>query len=73
MSSVVDIKSAIACLPKEEFWKLAEWFDDLKPKNWDDQMKADAEAGRLDFLFDEASASAEKVTLIKDYEGVTSC
>ncbi|MFJ5699624.1 ribose-5-phosphate isomerase [Arthrobacter sp. NPDC093139] len=27
----------------------------------------------LTYTFDEASASAEKVTLIKDYEGVTSC
>ncbi|MHC6229097.1 ribose-5-phosphate isomerase [Arthrobacter sp. MMS24-T111] len=27
----------------------------------------------LTYTFDEASASAEKVSLIKDYEGVTSC
>ena len=27
----------------------------------------------LTYTFDESSASAEKVTLIKDYEGVTSC
>ena len=27
----------------------------------------------LTYTFDETSASAEKVTLIKDYEGVTSC
>jgi ribose 5-phosphate isomerase B len=27
----------------------------------------------LTYTFDENSASAEKVTLIKDYEGVTSC
>lgn len=57
MSSVIEIESAISSLPKKDFWKLAEWFDQEKAKSWDEQMQADAEAGRLDFLFEEASAS----------------
>jgi hypothetical protein len=57
MSSVIEIESAISGLPKEDFWKLAEWFDQVKAKTWDEQMQADAAAGRLDFLFEEAAAA----------------
>jgi hypothetical protein len=54
VSSVVEIESAIAKLPKKEFWELASWFDDVKNRAWDEQMEADAAAGKLDFLFEEA-------------------
>ncbi|WP_395743289.1 hypothetical protein [Prosthecobacter sp.] len=54
---MLEIESAIKGLPKEDFWKLAEWFDQVKAKTWDEQMGQDAEAGRLDFLFEEAAAS----------------
>lgn len=56
MSSVVEIESAIANLPKKEFWELASWFDDIKNRTWDEQMKTDAGSGKLDFLFEEAEA-----------------
>ncbi|MBU3666371.1 MAG: hypothetical protein FGM15_10925 [Chthoniobacterales bacterium] len=56
MSTVVEIESAITSLPKKEFWELASWFDDIKNRAWDEQMAADAESGKLDFLFDEAAA-----------------
>ena len=51
MSTVVEIESAITNLPKKEFWELATWFDDVKNRAWDEQMEADAAAGKLDFLF----------------------
>jgi len=57
MSAVIEIQSAISGLPKEDFWRLAEWFDQVKAKTWDEQMQQDAEAGRLDFLFEEAATS----------------
>jgi hypothetical protein len=47
MSTVLEIESAIRELPQEEFWKLAEWFDEAKADAWDQQMEADARAGRL--------------------------
>ena len=56
MSTVVEIESAIANLPKKEFWELASWFDDIKNRAWDEQMKADADSSKLDFLFEEAAA-----------------
>jgi len=59
MSTVLEIEAAISELPKQEFWKLAEWFDDVRERTWDEQMAADAQAGKLDFLFAEAEASRQ--------------
>ena len=66
VSTVVEIESAIANLPKKEFWELATWFDDVKNRAWDEQMEADAAAGKLDFLFEEAEAERSKGKL-KDW------
>lgn len=54
MSSVSEIESAIRELPTEEFWKLADWFDELRSQAWDRQIDDDARTGKLDFLFAEA-------------------
>ena len=59
MSTVAEIEQAINQLPKPEFWKLADWFDEIKTSVWDAQMEADARAGRLDFLFEEAAAERQ--------------
>jgi hypothetical protein len=59
MRSVQEIKTAINGLPKEDFWILAEWFERERNRVWDEQMQADAEAGRLDFLFEEAAAARQ--------------
>jgi len=66
MSTVGEIESAIQRLPKEEFWKLAEWFDTLKAEAWDAQIEEDAVSGRLDALWANAQkeiAAGETVTL----------
>lgn len=57
MSTVLELESAIRELPADEFWKLADWFDAARDEAWSKQMQADAEAGRLDFLFAEAAAT----------------
>lgn len=54
MSTVLEIESAIRQLPHEEFWKLAEWFDEAKSEAWDRQIEADALSGKLDKLWEEA-------------------
>jgi len=66
VSTVVEIESAITNLPKKEFWELATWFDDVKNRAWDEQIAADAAAGKLDFLFAEAEAERAKGKL-KDW------
>ena len=62
MSTVMEIESAIRALPQQEFWKLAEWFDAVKERNWDEQIEADAKTGRLDFLFEEAENARKACT-----------
>lgn len=47
MSTVLEIESLISELPPEEFWKLADRFDEIKAEAWDKQIEADAQAGRL--------------------------
>jgi hypothetical protein len=54
MSNLEKLKVEIARLPKEEFSELCHW---LSEKDWvyrDDEIVADSEAGRLDFLVREA-------------------
>ena len=59
MHSVQEIKTAINGPSKEELWILAEWFDRERNRVWDEQIQADAGAGRLDFLFEEAAAARQ--------------
>lgn len=58
MSTVQEIEKAIAALPKEEFRKLTDKLLEMRADLWDEQIEADASAGRLDFLFEEADAES---------------
>lgn len=55
MVNVEEIKTAIAALPKAAFNDLRQWFNERDWENWDQQLAADANAGKLDFLMAEAS------------------
>jgi hypothetical protein len=50
MSSVAEIKEAIARLSVEEYAELMADLMDFPDDDWDRAMKADAAAGRLDFI-----------------------
>lgn len=54
MSTVQEIEEAIAKLPEKEFWALVERLRERHVEMWDRQIEADAMAGRLDFLVQEA-------------------
>ena len=54
MSKVDQLKSAIEALPEEEYVELRQWFSEKEWQNWDEQIEADAKAGKLDFLIREA-------------------
>jgi hypothetical protein len=60
MSRVEEIEAAIEELSPEDFLRVARWFNDREQLQWDEQMDEDSAAGRLDFLFDEASREAEE-------------
>jgi len=50
MSTVEEIKAAIGKLSLEERAELAKWLYGWTDDEWDQQMKADLESGRLDGL-----------------------
>ena len=52
--SVQELEAAVARLSPDELAQFAEWFEDFKADEWDRQIEADAEAGRLDGLIREA-------------------
>ncbi len=54
MSKVDELKSAIEALPEDEYVELRQWFSEKDWQNWDEQIKADSKAGKLDFLIKEA-------------------
>lgn len=50
------IKKEILKLAIEEQWKASMWLLDYLNQLWDEQMEADADAGRLDKLIAQAKA-----------------
>jgi hypothetical protein len=54
MSSVKEIESAVAQLSREELARFRTGFAGFDAEAWDRQFEADAAAGRLDALGDEA-------------------
>jgi hypothetical protein len=59
MSTVQEIESAIQSLPREEFSKLWQWWDEYREAAWDRQIEADVTAGKLDKLLAEADSDFE--------------
>ena len=54
MSTVQEIETAIKKLKPQEIHEVADWLQELREDLWDKQMEADAQAGRLDKLMEEA-------------------
>jgi len=56
MSTIEEIEQAVERLAPRDFAQLASWIDARRHKQWTRQMDEDSAAGKLDFLFEEASA-----------------
>jgi hypothetical protein len=54
MRRLEDLERQIAELSTEEYAKLRDWFMEQDAAAWDRQIEADAKAGKLDALADEA-------------------
>lgn len=52
--SVQELETAVARLSPDELARFTEWFEEFKAEEWDRQIEADVEAGRLDSLIREA-------------------
>ena len=57
--SVQEIETAIQQLPTPEVAQLAAWFEEYRADLWDRQIEADALAGRLDALGQQADREFE--------------
>jgi len=53
MLKVEEIKDAIDTLPEEEYIQLRQWFSEKDWQKWDQQIVADSETKKLDFLLKE--------------------
>ncbi len=56
MSKLEQIEKSVAELSPEELKAFAAWFEALQADMWDRQIEADARAGRLDKLAEQALA-----------------
>jgi len=54
MSRVQEIETAIQKLKPQEIHEVADWLQELREELWDKQIEADARAGKLDKLMEEA-------------------
>jgi hypothetical protein len=54
MSTVAEIESAIKNLKPQEIREVGQLLDELREELWDQQIDADAKAGRLDKLAEKA-------------------
>lgn len=54
MLTVEEIKTAIDLLPEKEYVSLRNWFSQKDWEKWDREIARDSEAGKLDFLIQEA-------------------
>lgn len=54
MSTVAEIEKAIQKLTPQEVTAVAEWLQEFRGEMWDQQIAADAKAGKLDKLMEEA-------------------
>ena len=63
MTSVAKIQKEILALSETDYRQLKQWFSELEWDEWDQQIAADSDAGKLDFLIAEAVEAEEKGTL----------
>ena len=54
MQTVEEIQQAIEALSEEDYERIRQWLAEADWDDWDRQIAADSEAGRLDFLTQEA-------------------
>ena len=64
MSTIAEIQQAILALPENDYVQLRRWFGELEWKKWDEQIEADSQDGKLDFLVAQALEAKSEGTLL---------
>ncbi|NEP83658.1 MAG: hypothetical protein F6K39_39350 [Okeania sp. SIO3B3] len=54
MTTIKEIQAAIQSLSPDDFTYLRKWMMELDWEQWNQEIKADSNSGKLDFLIDEA-------------------
>jgi hypothetical protein len=57
MAQAERIQAEIEALSEKDFTRLREWFAEMDWQRWDEQLEADAAAGKLDSLLEEAKTA----------------
>ena len=65
MLNIAQIQEQILSLSEADYDQLRQWFYDRDWENWDRQIEADSENGKLDFLVADAIEAKEKGILSK--------
>ena len=65
MSNITQIQNTILSLSETDYRQLRQWFSELDWKNWDQQIEADSNNKKLDFLIAEAFEAKKKGNLKK--------
>jgi len=65
MTQLERIQAEIEALSHQDYVRLRKWFAEKDWEEWDKQIETDANAGRLDFLVEEAMAEKAKDNLKK--------
>lgn len=60
MTTVEEIQVAIQSLSSQDVTYLRQWMSELDWDNWQREIEKDSDAGKLDFLIDEALAEKEQ-------------
>ena len=63
MTSIAKIQEEILALSETDYRQLKQWLNELEWDEWDRQIEEDSNAGKLDFLIDEAREAKENGTL----------
>ena len=59
MMNLQELQDAVMQLSKEELASFSQWFDEYRSDKWDEQIEADAKAGRFDAMAQRAIAEYE--------------
>ena len=63
MSTITEIQQAIISLSKSDYAQLRRWLNEYDWEEWDRQIKADSDDGKLDCLVDQATEAKRHGTL----------
>ena len=63
MSTISEIQQAIISLSKSDYAQLRRWLSEYDWEEWDRQIEADSDDGKLAFLVDQATEAKRQGTL----------